>query len=324
MEPRKVIIDCDTGVDDALALLLALRSPELNVIGITTVAGNVPLTKVVRNTLVVVEHSGKQTPVYQGAGRALMGVGETAEYAHGSDGLGDVGFPDPTTSKCGEHAVDYLVRTFMESQEPIDLITTAPLTNIAMALQKEPRIENRIRSLVMMAGGIENGNATAASEFNIWVDPEAADIVFRSNIPNKTMVALEPNRQGGGIFPEDVDRIEASSEPWCTMASRLLRSQLNRWQALTGKMQPATPPDLTALGVAIDPSMAQCERLYVAVELNGKHTRGMTLVDRRSFRNSRGNAPEPNINVVFTVDNARHRKLVVNTLLGLLPDEGER
>ncbi len=323
MNPRNVIIDCDTGVDDALALLLALRSPALNVLGITTVAGNVPLNKVVRNTLVVVEQACKDVPVYQGASRALMGAGQTAEYAHGSDGLGDIGFPDPTRARCPEHAVDYLVRMFMEYPEPIDLITTGPLTNVAMALQKEPLIETRIRSLTMMAGGIEGGNSTAAAEFNIWVDPEAADIVFRSAIPNKTMVALEPNRQGGGIYPGDVDRVEVSGDAWCGMAAKLLRSQLKRWQERTGQVQPATPPDLTAMAVAIDPSLAQSELLYVVVETTGANTRGMTLVDRRPWRNAYGDAPAPNINVVFTVDNARHRKLVVDTWLGLQANQGE-
>ncbi len=141
MQPKNVIIDCDTGVDDALALLLALRSPEFNVLGITCVAGNVPIDKVVRNTLVVVEHSGKVVPVFRGAFRPLLGPSETAEYAHGSDGLGDIGFPEPMLQENSEHAVDFLVRTFMEATEPIDLITTAPLTNIALALQKGRYLE---------------------------------------------------------------------------------------------------------------------------------------------------------------------------------------
>lgn len=315
MKPRNVIIDCDTGIDDALALLLALRTPQFNVLGITCVAGNVPIDKVVRNTLVVVEYSGKVVPVYRGAYRALMGVGETAEYAHGSDGLGDVGFPEPQLKESREHAVDFLVRSFMESQEPIELITTAPLTNIALALQKEPHLEERIHSLVMMAGGIENGNSTVAAEFNIYVDPEAADLVFRSRIPHKMMVALEPNRQGGGIYPEDVARLETSPTPWCQMASALLRVQLKRWQTYLGQEMPATPPDLTAMGVALDPTLARTEMLHVAVETGGVHTRGMTVVDRRAFRGVFRPAPEPNINVVWTLDNARYRKLVVDTWL---------
>ena len=315
MEKRNVIIDCDTGVDDALALLLALRWPGFNVLGITNVAGNVPLQKVVRNTLVVVENSGTDVPVFQGASQALNGSGETAEYAHGSDGLGDVGFPDPKGVKNDEHAVDFLVRTFMEYPEPVELITLGPLTNIALAILKEPLITEKIKSLVMMAGGIFNGNSTAAAEFNIWVDPEAADLVFRSGIKNITMVPLEPNTQGGGIHPDDIEKLEKSSAPWCQMAAKLLRSQMNRWKKYTNEERNPTPPDLTAMAVAIKPTLGQSELLPVSIETRGEHTRGMTLVDRRQYRHLREDAMDASIDVVFTVDNAQHRKLVVDTLL---------
>lgn len=315
MKPRNVIIDCDTGIDDALALLLALRSPAFNVLGITCVSGNVRIDKVVRNTLTVVEQSGKNVLVYRGAYRALVGVGETAEYVHGTDGLGDIGFPEPTRKEEKEHAVDFLVRSFMDSKEPIELITLAPLTNIAMALQKEKRLEERISSLVMMAGGIENGNSTVAAEFNIYADPEAADIVFQSQIKKKMMVALDPNRQGGGIHSSDVALLEASDNSWCKMGASLLRYQLNRWQKYVGTEMPTTPPDLTAMGIAIDPTLAKAEMLHVTVETGGVYTRGMTVVDRRQFRGVFRPAPEPNINVVWTLDNTRYRKLVLDTYL---------
>ena len=147
MPRRDVIIDCDTGVDDALALLLALRSPAFNVLGITTVAGNTTVEKATRNTMVVVEHSDKRVPVMQGAFRSLIGTQFTAEHIHGSDGMGDIGFPDPQGSANDEHAVDFLVRTFMNSAQPVDLITLAPLTNVALALSKEPQLEEHIHSL---------------------------------------------------------------------------------------------------------------------------------------------------------------------------------
>ena len=315
MKPRNVIIDCDPGVDDALALLLALRSPALRVLGITTVAGNVPVEKVTRNALVIVENSGKIVPVYQGCRRAIMGHGETAEYAHGSDGLGDVGFADPSIKIESEHSIDFLARSFKEADDPIDLITLGPLTNVAMALIKEPGIVKKIHSLVMMAGGNDNGNSTPAAEFNIFVDPEAADIVFRSGIPSITMVGLEPNHQGGQISPEDVARIEASDSTWCNMAGRLLRSQLSRWKEFTGEARPSTPPDLTAMGVALKPEMAKIEVYPVIVETTGQNTRGMTLVDRRHYRHMGPETHFPEINVVMKVDNAQHRKLFLDTLL---------
>jgi len=305
---KNVIIDCDTGVDDAIATLLALRCSAFNVLGITTVAGNVTLDKVVRNTLVVVEHSGKQIPVFQGSSRPLLTPLETAQYAHGSDGLGDIGFPDPKGSVGEEHAVDFLIRTFMEATEAIHLITLGPLTNIALALMKKPELETHIPSLVMMAGGIHGGNATAAAEFNVWVDPEAADVIFRSRIP-KTMVPLDPIIQGATIAAENVEQIEASGSPWCWMVGRLLRHRLERWQWLV------SPPDAAAMAVAINPSIADAEMYHVAIETRGEHTRGMTVVDRRSWRGKRVGA-ESNVNVVTRINTQSYRRLLVSTLLG--------
>ncbi|MEI6289271.1 MAG: nucleoside hydrolase [Chloroflexota bacterium] len=313
-QPRNIIIDCDTGVDDALAILLALRSPEFHVLGITCVAGNVGLDKVVRNTLVVVEHSGVSVPVYEGSYRPLLGAGKTAEYVHGMDGLGDIGFPEPRIQKNPEHAVDYLVRTFIDSKEPIDLITTAPLTNIALALQKDRRLENKINSLVMMAGAADSGNTTPAAEFNVYADPEAADVVFKSNIPNKVMIGLDPIRRAG-LYAVDVEKLEKSTHPWCQMAAKILRSNLVRSKKATGQDLPTTPPDLAALAVALDPTLGTGEMLNVNVETAGTLTRGMTVVDRRPFRGVYRPAPEPNMKVIWTIDEDRYRKLVLDTML---------
>jgi inosine-uridine nucleoside N-ribohydrolase len=308
LEPRSVIIDCDTGVDDAMATLLALRSPALNVVGITCVAGNTTLDKVVRNTLVVVEHSGKQVPVYEGSPKPLLTPLQVAEYAHGSDGLGDIGFPDPAGAPQAEHAVEFLVRTFSEADQPLHLITLGPLTNVAQALMREPKLEQRIRSLLMMAGGICGGNTSAAAEFNVWVDPEAADVVFRSAIP-KTMVALDPIMRYARFTEEDVEQLEACEQPWCWMVSRLMRSRLKRWKG------PISPPDVAAMGVAIDPTIASGQGYAVAVETKGEHTRGMTVVDRRRWREMLG--IEPNVHVVEQIDTSRYRELFVSTLLGV-------
>jgi len=159
---RNVIIDCDTGLDDAVALLLAIRSPELNVKGITCVNGNVGLEKVIKNTLRVVEHSGKDIPVYAGASTALIPdkSEEDASHVHGKDGLGGIPFPDPTSTIKPQHAVDYIVETIMNAKNPIDWITLGPLTNAALALLKEPRISKHVRMLTMMAGGVNAGNTT--------------------------------------------------------------------------------------------------------------------------------------------------------------------
>jgi inosine-uridine nucleoside N-ribohydrolase len=303
-----VIIDCDTGTDDALATLLALRSPALRVLGITTVGGNVPLDKVVRNTLTVVEHSGKQVPVLRGAARPLLRPLQSAEHIHGTDGLGGTSFPDPLGSVGDRHAVDFLVETCVNAAQPIHLVTLGPLTNIALALLKEPQLEIRISSLVMMAGAIAGGNVTPTAEFNVYVDPEAADIVFRSRIP-KTMVAWDPIIEGATLEAEHVERIEACGTPWCRMAGRLLRARLERWEG------PVSPPDPAAMSVAIDASIAQAEMLHVTIETKGERTRGMTVVDRRLWRGDLPGQCEPNVNVVTRFDTAAYRRLFLDTLL---------
>ena len=314
MQKMNVVIDCDTGVDDAMAVLLALRSPKLNVLGITNVAGNVGLDKVVRNTLIVVENAQRDVPVFPGASRAMMGSGETAEHVHGSDGLGNVGFPDAQLSAQPSHAVDFLVDTFLEADEPVHLITLGPLTNVALAMAKVPEIEKHIASLVMMAGSVDSGNATAASEFNVHADPEAADIVFRSSVP-KTMVGLVPIIRDGGIWPEDVEKFEAAGTTWCDMIGTLLRARLNTLSRISDEIRPTTPPDLAAMAIAIDPTIAELTPYYVVVEIVGTHTRGMTLVDRREYFFHEEDRHEPNVKVTTGIDNDRYRKLVLSTLL---------
>lgn len=312
MPQRDLVIDCDTGVDDALALLFALRSTSLNVLGITTVAGNVTLEKVIRNTLIVVERSGRKVPVLPGAARPLFGTWRTSELVHGNDGMADM-FPDPASKPGEEHAVDFLIRTAMQSPQPVEWLTQGPLTNIALALTREPRLEERVRSMVMMAGGITAGNTTPAAEFNVAVDPEAAEIVFRSRIP-KTMLAIEPIDEGAWLMPEDGEQLLASKAPWAHMIGQLMQWQRERFKAF-GADKPEVMYDPAATAVLIDPSIAESKMMHVAIETQGRFTRGMTVVDRRWFRDLLGDQPKPNVNVVTRIDNARYRRLFLDTLL---------
>ena len=183
---HRIIIDTDPGQDDAVAILLALASPELDVLGITAVAGNVPLALTEKNARKICELAGKPgTPVYAGAVRPLVRQLVTAEEVHGQTGLNGPVLPDPVMPLQAQHAVDFIVETLMrEPSGAVTLCTLGPLTNVAMALIREPRIAPRIREIVLMGGGFfEGGNVTPAAEFNIYVDPHAADIVFRSGIP---------------------------------------------------------------------------------------------------------------------------------------------
>ncbi len=183
---RKIIIDTDPGQDDAVAILLALASPEVEVLGITAVAGNVPLALTEKNARKICELAGKpQTKVFAGAIRPLVRPLVTAEEVHGKTGLNGPDLPEPTMKLEEEHAVDFIVRTLMaEAPGAVTLCPLGPLTNIALAMIREPRIVPRIKEIVLMGGGFfEGGNITPAAEFNIYVDPHAADVVMRSGVP---------------------------------------------------------------------------------------------------------------------------------------------
>lgn len=185
-EARKIIIDTDPGQDDAVAILLALASPELEVVGITAVAGNVPLALTEKNARKICELAGRpDIGVYAGAVRPLMRPLVTAEHVHGRTGLDGPELPEPTMPLQDKYAVDFIVETIMaEPEGAITLCPLGPLTNIALALIREPRIAPRIREIVLMGGGyFEQGNVTPSAEFNIYVDPQAADIVFSSGVP---------------------------------------------------------------------------------------------------------------------------------------------
>lgn len=184
--PRRIIIDTDPGQDDAVAILLALASPEIEVIALTAVAGNVPLELTQNNARKVCELAGRpDTPVFAGAVRPLIRPLVTVEEVHGHTGLNGPDLPEPRMRLQERHAVDFLVETLMcEESGSITLCALGPLTNIALALVREPGIAARIREIVLMGGGFfEGGNMTPAAEFNIYVDPHAADVVFRSGIP---------------------------------------------------------------------------------------------------------------------------------------------
>ncbi|MBR2688348.1 MAG: nucleoside hydrolase [Aquamicrobium sp.] len=185
-DKRKIIIDTDPGQDDAVAILLALASPELDVVGITAVAGNVPLQLTEKNALKICELAGRRdVKVFSGAIRPLVRQLVTAEHVHGKTGLDGPDLPEPTMKLQEQHAVDFIVETLMR-EEPgtITLCPLGPLTNVALALVREPRIAPRIKEIVLMGGGFfEGGNVTPAAEFNIYVDPHAADVVFRSGVP---------------------------------------------------------------------------------------------------------------------------------------------
>ena len=277
---RKIIIDTDPGQDDAVALLLALASPmEIEVIGIVAVAGNVGLAQNAKNALKVVELSGRlEVPVYAGCERPIRRPLVTAEHVHGKTGLDGPVLPEPSLELQKMHGVDYLIET-LASAEPgtITLCTLGPLTNIAMALVKAPAIASRLREIVMMAGAyFEVGNITPSAEFNVFVDPDAADVVLRSGIAI-TMVPLDVTH---GVLSTRarLDRIAALGNRCGRTVAELLRfSERFDLDKYGGVGAPLHDPCVIAY--LLEPGLFEGRTINVTVETMSELTMGMTVAD---------------------------------------------
>ncbi|MEU1478408.1 nucleoside hydrolase [Streptomyces sp. NPDC001668] len=277
-QPIPVIIDCDTGVDDALALLFAVRHPGIDLRAVTCVAGNTDVDGVVRNTLTVLEQAGAgDIPVARGAERPLIEPVRTAQHVHGLDGMGDLGLPAPTRVAVDVDAVTLLRREILASPTPVTLVPTAPLTNIALLLRTHPEVVRNIERIVFMGGAVATGNATPVAEFNVWHDPEAAAVLLTAGVPI-TMYGLDVFERV--LVPAaDVQRLRRSPEPSLRMAGELLAHR-----------DPATSGDPTPMGglgdagavcAVVDPDGLTTELLPVEVSLAPGPTRGQTVVDRR-------------------------------------------
>ncbi|WP_406125380.1 nucleoside hydrolase [Streptomyces canus] len=277
-QPIPVIIDCDTGVDDALALLFAVRHPGIDLRAVTCVAGNTDVDGVVRNTLTVLEQAGAgDIPVARGAARPLIEPVRTAQHVHGLDGMGDLGLPAPTRVAVDVDAVTLLRREILASPRPVTLIPTAPLTNIALLLRTHPDVVRNIERIVFMGGAVATGNATPVAEFNVWHDPEAAAVLLTAGVPI-TMYGLDVFERV--VVPAaDVQRLRASSEPSLRMAGELLA---HRDPATSGDPTPTGGlGDAGAVCAVVDPDGLTTELLPVEVSLAPGPTRGQTVVDRR-------------------------------------------
>ena len=271
----RVIIDTDPGVDDAFALLLPMRSPELKIEAITPVAGNVPLEVTLPNALRMVEIAGRtDIPVAAGAKTPLVRRLVTAAYAHGENGLGGAVFPEPTTKPVAEPAAEIIRRIVRKYPGEVTLITIGPLTNIAAALASDSDLAAKVRGLVMMGGSLSGGNITPAAEFNIYVDPEAARMVFQSGIPI-TMVGLDVTRKTA-LTEEHVAKLSAGTSPVSQAAAKIARKAIDHTRA-QGFLVGPNMHDSLALAAFLDPSILTFENYYVDVEVNGELTAGQTL-----------------------------------------------
>ncbi|MEV5316670.1 nucleoside hydrolase [Streptomyces sp. NPDC052687] len=278
-QPIPVIIDCDTGVDDALALLFAVRHPGLDLRAVTCVAGNTDVDGVVRNTLTVLEQAGApEIPVARGAERPLVEPPRSARHVHGEDGMGDLGLPAPTRAPADVDAVTLLRREILASPRPVTLIPTAPLTNIALLLRTHPGVVRNIERIVFMGGAVACGNATAVAEFNVWHDPEAAAVLLTAGVP-VTMYGLDVFTRV--VVPgRDIARLRASADPGTRLAGDLLAHR-----PATPDADPEDPGgglgDAGAVCAVADPPGLTTRLLPVEVSLAPGPARGQTVVDRR-------------------------------------------
>lgn len=273
--PARVIIDTDPGVDDALALLLAMRSPELKIEAITPVAGNVPLDLTLPNALRMVEISERpEIPVAAGAKAPLLRRLVTATYAHGENGLGGAVFPEPTLKPAAEPAAEMIRRIVRKYPGEVTLIVIGPQTNIGAALSADPELAGMVRRVVMMGGSLSGGNITPAAEFNIYVDPEAARIVFQSGIP-LTMVGLDVTRKTS-LTEAHVQTLESAKNPVSQAAAKIARSAMEH-NRKEGFLVGPNMHDSLAVAAFLDPSLVKFRDYYVDIETSGELTAGETV-----------------------------------------------
>jgi len=275
--PRKIILDCDPGHDDAMAILLAHGNPEIELVAITTVAGNQTLDKTSLNARRVATIAGiDNVPVAAGCDRPLTRELKTAGYIHGESGLDGPSFGEPTVPLDPRHAVDMIIELLMQSSGDITLVPTGPLTNIAMAVRKDPRIVEKVQEIILMGGAYTRGNTTPAAEFNIYVDPEAAAIVFMAGWP-LTMVGLDLTHQALAT-PAVLQRISGLGTPVSRVAVQLMEFFRETYRRNSGFDSPPVH-DPCAVARVIDPTVMHCVDAFVAVETRGEFSSGMTVTD---------------------------------------------
>lgn len=278
MNPRPIIIDCDPGQDDTVALLLALGSPdELKVLGICAVAGNVPLSLTERNARRVRELAGRaDLPVYAGCPRPLVRPLETASDIHGPTGIEGAELPEPSRPVEAQHAVDFIIETLLASAQPVTLATLGPLTNVAVALVKEPGILPKIRELVMMGGAIGLGNITPAAEFNVYADPHAAHVVFESGV-KLTMIGLDVTHTALAT-PARIEAIRAVGNPAARAVAGILARYAERNAEAFGHAG-APLHDPCVIARILRPELFSGRHIRVDVELGSHLTVGRTVCD---------------------------------------------
>jgi inosine-uridine nucleoside N-ribohydrolase len=305
---HKIILDCDPGHDDAIAILLAGHHPEIDLLAITTVSGNQSVDKTTHNALKVCSLANiRDVPIARGMDRPLLRPAKHAANIHGESGLDGPSIPEPDIAPVPEHAVDLIIDLLMNSDGDITLVPTGPLTNIAAAIRREPAILPKIKAISLMGGAIALGNTTPAAEFNIYADPEAAAIVFGCGRPI-TMCPLEVTHQA--LATEDVmSRLRAVDRPVATFVADLFAFFGDTYRQNYGF--PAPPVhDPCAVAAVVSPSIIRARMMRVEIETTGKWTAGRTVCDIFGRVGE-----EPNVCVGYSLDVERFWEMVISSIV---------
>jgi purine nucleosidase len=318
---RTFLIDTDTASDDAVAIIMALSAPDVRVCGLTTVAGNVGLEQATRNALYTAEVCGSDVPVFKGAAAPLTRAHEDAHWFHGRDGFSDRNYPAPKRAPEREHAVEAILR--LSHAEPgLTLVTLGPLTNVALALAQDPSVAEAIGRCVVMGGApCCEGNVTPAAEYNIWVDPEAARMVFRSGTPIE-MIGWQVSRGASVLTEDEIAGILALGTGKARFAIECNGRAKEAYFTQTGE-KGLSLADPTAMAVALDRALGtEWSRHLVEVECTSELTRGMTIVDRLDVAHDSNNSAAwkraldagVKADVCWTIDAARFKAQMIEAL----------
>lgn len=305
---HKIILDCDPGHDDAVAILLAGHHPEIDLLAITTVSGNQSVDKTTHNALKVCSLANLRTvPIARGMDRPLVRPARHAANIHGESGMDGPVIPEPDIEPVPQHAVDFLIELLLNSDGDITLVPTGPLTNIAIAMRREPRIIPKIKSISLMGGAIGLGNTTPAAEFNIYADPEAAAIVFGCGRPI-TMCPLEVTHQA--LATDAVlERLRAADRPVATFVADLYAFFGATYRKNFGFFAPPVH-DPCAVAVVVDATLIRAHMMGVEIETLGEWTSGRTVCDVFGKLGK-----EPNVRVGYGLDVERFWEMVIKTLV---------
>lgn len=288
--PRPFFIDSDTASDDAVALVMALRHRDVDVVGIGVVAGNVPLDMAVQNALYTLELCGAEVPVFAGAAAPLRIPLDTAQFVHGHDGMGDIGLPLAGRTPADGHAVDALLDASLQHAGELTLVTLGPLTNVALAVERDAGFASRIARCVVMGAVADHiGNVTPVAEFNMWADPHAAAVVFESGLPLE-IVGWDISRRHAVIDAPTAESLRSIGTPLAEFCIDI-QGCVTEFCRTETKLAGFDLPDPIAMAYALDPTVATAtERFHCAVETDSPLTRGMVVIDVLRFTGATPNA----------------------------------